>query len=62
MSSDPLRTDPPHDPAGPDAPRSLDAASDADRDARIEQLLLAGLDHYFAADYELAITVWTRAL
>ena len=62
MSSDPLRTDPPNDPAGHDAPRTLDAASDADRDARIEQLLLAGLDHYFAAHYELAINVWTRAL
>jgi tetratricopeptide (TPR) repeat protein len=53
MSSDPLRTE---------TPPTLDAASDADRDARIEQLLLAGLDHYFAAHYELAINVWTRAL
>jgi hypothetical protein len=53
MSSDPLRTE---------TPRTLDAASEADRDARIEQLLLAGLDHYFAAHYELAINVWTRAL
>ncbi|HEY2151967.1 MAG TPA: hypothetical protein VGH34_14245 [Vicinamibacterales bacterium] len=35
---------------------------DAGRDARIEQLLLLGLDHYFAANYELAINVWTRAL
>jgi hypothetical protein len=62
MSSDPLRTDPPKDPAGPDASRTVDAAPDADRDARIEHLLLAGLDHYFAAHYELAINVWTRAL
>src|SRR6476646_1246633 len=62
MSSDPLRSDPQKDPAGPDAPRTVDAASDADRDARIEHLLLAGLDHYFAAHYELAINVWTRAL
>lgn len=38
------------------------AASGADRDAKIEQLLLVGLDHYFAARYELAINVWTRAL
>src|SRR6185436_17278487 len=53
MSSDPLRTD---------TSRALDAAPDADRDARIEHLLLAGLDHYFAAHYELAINVWTRAL
>jgi tetratricopeptide (TPR) repeat protein len=39
-----------------------DAASTADRDAKIEQLLLVGLDHYFAARYEHAINVWTRAL
>jgi hypothetical protein len=39
-----------------------DAATAADRDAKIEQLLLVGLDHYFAARYELAINVWTRAL
>jgi tetratricopeptide (TPR) repeat protein len=38
------------------------SAQDADRDARIEQLLLLGLDHYFAANYELAINIWTRAL
>jgi tetratricopeptide (TPR) repeat protein len=37
-------------------------ASGTDRDAKIEQLLLAGLDHYFAAQYEQAINVWTRAL
>lgn len=52
--SDPLRTD------GPRA--HADVASDAGRDAKIEQLLLVGLDHYFAARYELAINVWTRAL
>ena len=51
--SDPLRTD---------GSRATDAGSDADRDAKIEQLLLVGLDHYFAADYEHAINVWTRAL
>jgi tetratricopeptide (TPR) repeat protein len=39
-----------------------DAPSPVDRDAKIEQLLLLGLDHYFAARYELAINVWTRAL
>ena len=33
-----------------------------DRDARIEELLLAGLDHYFAEQYDLAINVWTRVL
>src|SRR5947207_3151171 len=51
--SDPLRTD---------GSRALDGASDADRDAKIEQLLLSGLDHYFAAQYEQAINIWTRAL
>jgi tetratricopeptide (TPR) repeat protein len=51
--SDPLRTD---------GSRAQDAASASDRDAKIEQLLLVGLDHYFAARYELAINVWTRAL
>lgn len=34
----------------------------ADRDARVEELLLAGLDHYFAGQYDLAINVWTRVL
>ena len=37
-------------------------ASRAERDAKIEQLLLAGLDQYFAGQYDQAITVWTRAL
>jgi hypothetical protein len=35
---------------------------DRDRDARIEQLLLVGLDHYFAGRNELAVSVWTRVL
>src|SRR5438067_10327054 len=51
--SDPLRTD---------DLRALDAASDADRTAKIERLLLAGLDHYFSQQYDQAINVWTRAL
>ena len=51
--SDPLRNDPAH---------ALDGASEQDRDAKIEQLLLTGLDHYFAAQHEQAINVWTRAL
>ena len=51
--SDPLRTD---------GTRAHDTAPALDRDAKIEQLLLLGLDHYFAARYELAINVWTRAL
>jgi hypothetical protein len=48
--TDPLRTDAAH--AGP--------LSDAEREARIEQLLLSGLDHYFAGQYEQAINIWTR--
>ena len=52
--SDPLRTDIGH------ARRC--AGRPSDRDAKIEQLLLVGLDHYFAAHYEHAINVWTRAL
>ena len=51
--SDPLRTD---------GSRAFAAASEADRDAKIEQLLLAGLDRYFAAEYDHAISVWTRVL
>lgn len=51
--SDPLRTD---------GSRALAATSEADRGAKIEQLLLAGLDHYFAAQYDHAISVWTRVL
>jgi hypothetical protein len=54
LMSDPLRTD--------GSRAHADAASESDRDAKIEQLLLVGLDHYFAARYELAINVWTRAL
>jgi tetratricopeptide (TPR) repeat protein len=51
--SDPLRTN------------SIDSPephADAERDAKIESLLLSGLDHYFASDYAQAIDVWTRAL
>ena len=37
-----------------------DGSADADRDALIERLLLAGLDHYFDGRYEQAVNVWTR--
>src|SRR5262245_8974387 len=37
-------------------------ADDADRATRIEELLVSGLDHYFAADYEQAINIWTRVV
>lgn len=43
------------------APRDhAEAAEGADRESRVEQLLLAGLDQYFAGRYEQAIDVWTR--
>lgn len=51
--SDPARTD---DHDGPILPAV------GDGDARVEQLLLAGLDHYFAGRYEQAVHVWTRVL
>src|SRR5438067_39458 len=37
-------------------------ASETGRETRIEELLLAGLDHYFSGQYEYAISVWTRVL
>src|SRR5215204_7633458 len=47
--TEPLRTAP-----------GRDGSADADRDALIERLLLAGLDHYFEGRYEQAVNVWTR--
>jgi hypothetical protein len=35
---------------------------DRAREARVEELLLRGLDHYFDGQHELAINVWTRVL
>jgi tetratricopeptide (TPR) repeat protein len=43
-------------------PRPAEALAGPERDARIEQLLLAGLDEYFAHRYEHAINLWTRVL
>jgi len=51
--TDALRSD--RSSAGRDLP-------DRERDARIEALLLSGLDHYFAGRHELAISVWSRVL
>ncbi len=43
--------------------RPLEAeVTERDRDARVEELLLSGLDHYFSGQHELAINVWTRVL
>jgi len=51
-----------HDAPLRSEPQAPDALSQGDRDARIEQLLLAGLDEYFTGQYEQAINLWTRAL
>ena len=50
------------EPLPSETSRAADALSGVERDARVEQLLLQGLDHYFGADYEQAIHVWTRVL
>jgi hypothetical protein len=50
------------DPVTTHAAQAADALQGHARDARVEQLLLAGLDHYFAGHYAQAIHVWTRVL
>lgn len=50
------------DPHAAGSARAADALSGLERDARVEQLLLQGLDCYFAGDYDQAIHVWTRVL
>lgn len=45
-----------------DPQRAPAPAEGDDRVARIEQLLIAGLDRYFAGNYEQAIDLWTRVL
>jgi len=44
----------------PSPPVDLPPMAEAERHSRIEELLLEGLDYYFAGQYERAITVWTR--
>jgi len=51
--TEPLRTDPVTAPG---------ASSAADQAARIDELLLAGLDQYFSDQYEQAINIWTRVV
>jgi len=50
------------DPQPTPAPLPGDADAGVDRDARIDELLLAGLDHYFAGRYQDATNVWGRVL
>jgi hypothetical protein len=40
----------------------LKAQPGAEDNARIEHLLVTGLDHYFAGEFEQAINLWTRVL
>ena len=48
--------------ADPLRDQDTSAAFPPGRESRIEDLLLAGLDHYFSGQHELAISVWTRVL
>jgi hypothetical protein len=50
------------DPITTHAAQAADTLQGQARDARVEHLLLAGLDCYFAGQYEQAIHIWTRVL
>ncbi len=50
------------EPQRTDTARTPAPSDDADRATRIEELLVSGLDHYFAAEYEQAINIWTRVV
>jgi tetratricopeptide (TPR) repeat protein len=69
--TDPLRSDPRSEgdagnassrDASREPERDPERDSERDKDARVEKLLLGGLDYYFAGQHELAISVWTRVL
>ena len=42
--------------------RRGDATPGVEDEGRIENLLVTGLDHYFAGEFEAAINLWTRVL
>lgn len=46
----------------PSGPRRAEAHPQPAEEARIEHLLVTGLDHYFAGEFEQAINLWTRVL
>jgi hypothetical protein len=50
------------DPIPIDVPTPGDRAPDLDRAAKIDELLLAGLDHYFGGRFQDAIDIWGRVL
>jgi tetratricopeptide (TPR) repeat protein len=57
--SESLRTD---RTRAPDSVEASELEHGAKPDAKIDELLLVGLDHYFAGEYEHAINLWTRVL
>lgn len=46
----------------PGEPSLSSPLTDSERDQRIEQLLVAGLDEYFAGRLDQAVNIWTRVL
>ena len=46
----------------PSGPRRSERQPEPADEARIEHLLVTGLDHYFAGEFEQAINLWTRVL
>jgi hypothetical protein len=50
------------DPLRSETTASPGQVPEHEREARVEELLLGGLDHYFGGHYDLAINVWTRVL
>jgi hypothetical protein len=50
------------DPRSIDTPGSEDGPPDLDRDAKIDELLLAGLEQYFDGRFQEAINIWGRVL
>jgi hypothetical protein len=50
------------DPRPIHTPGSDDVQPDLDRDAKIDELLLAGLEQYFDGRYQEAINIWGRVL
>lgn len=50
------------DPVRTDLKEAPEPLSSAEREARVEELLLTGLDRYFSGHYEEAAHVWTRVL
>jgi hypothetical protein len=49
-------------PTRPSVPQATGEPDAVPREALVDRLLVAGLDQYFAGDYERAIHTWTRVL